>query len=234
MRKAGCTYAEILKEVLVAKSTLSMWLRSVGLSKQQTQRITRKRIAAARRGAQQRRAVRLAELASHIERGQKQIGALTSRELWLIGVALYWAEGAKQRESGLSSGIMFGNSDPEMIRLFIAWLHRMGVKESDMLFELYVHETRRREAQTFKKWWAQQVGIATHHIYRLYFKRGNVNTNRKNTGDLYHGLLRVKVRQSTSLNRQITGWTQGIVAALGSGVIGNTSAFGAEDSRFDP
>jgi len=42
LRKKGLSYSEILKCVPVAKSTLSLWLRSVGLSKKQRQRLTDK------------------------------------------------------------------------------------------------------------------------------------------------------------------------------------------------
>ncbi len=46
LRKKGLSYREILKRVFVAKSTLSLWLGDVGLSKKQKQRITQKRIEA--------------------------------------------------------------------------------------------------------------------------------------------------------------------------------------------
>ena len=50
LRKAGLTYSEILSKIPVAKSTLSDWLYSVGLSKKQKQRITEKRLAASLKG----------------------------------------------------------------------------------------------------------------------------------------------------------------------------------------
>jgi transposase len=50
LRRQGYSYSEILKRVPVAKSTLSLWLRSVGLAKQQKQRLTEKRLAALKRG----------------------------------------------------------------------------------------------------------------------------------------------------------------------------------------
>ena len=55
MRKQGLSYRQILEVVPVAKSTLSLWLRGVGLSKRQNQQLTDRRIAAAKRGAESRR-----------------------------------------------------------------------------------------------------------------------------------------------------------------------------------
>ena len=66
LRTKGKTYSEILKEIPVAKSTLSLWLRKVGLSKSQKQRITKKRVKAGLKGAQKRREQRI-ELTNIVE-----------------------------------------------------------------------------------------------------------------------------------------------------------------------
>ena len=234
LRKEGHTYSEILAEIHVAKSTLSEWLKSVGLSIAQKQRITQKSILAARRGAEARRTERLRQLAECARRGRNHIDTLNTRELWLIGIALYWAEGSKQKATSVSTGIMFGNSDPRMIRVFLRWVKLLGISQSDLRFELYVHESRKSDVSRFRKWWARMVRVVPGRISRVYFKKGNIQTKRKNVGDLYHGLLRIKVNSSTMLNRQVNGWIEGIVASLGSGVTGNTPAFGAGESRFDP
>lgn|GEM_PF-4594790 len=77
-------------------------------------------------------------------------------------------------------------------------------------------------------------GVTDKEYWESLSKNGNQKTSRLNTEDLYHGLIRIRVKESTSLNRRLAGWSRGIVAAVGDGVIGNTSAFEAEESRFDP
>ena len=234
LRREGKTYSEILSEISVAKSTLSEWLKSVQLAKPQKQRITKKRKESALRGAQARRTARVTEVQSLKHKGLADISEISNRELWLIGVALYWAEGAKQHEHSPSTGIMFANSDPEMIVVFMKWLEQAGVSLPEIWFELYVHETRKSESADFRRWWARELGVPLQKLNRVYFKKGNPKTRRKNVGDLYHGLIRIKVNSSTTLNRKINGWVHGIVVSLGSGVTGNTSAFEAEDSRIVP
>ncbi len=128
---------------------------------------------------------------------------------------------------------MFSNSDPNMLKVFLVWLRQLGIPDDAICFELYVHDDRKSEAKEFLLWWADALNIKSSRIGNIYFKRGNPKTNRTNVGDLYHGLIRIKVRLSTVLNRKVNGWISGIVASLGSGVTGNTSAFEAEDSRFD-
>ena len=234
LRRLGKTYSEILSEVFVAKSTLSEWFKSVHLSQPQIQRITQKRIDARLRGAKSKKNKRLAEITRLSDEGKISVGILSRRELWLIGTALYWAEGSKQNTRSPSAGMIFGNSDYRMIAVFLTWLKQAGVSTENIDFELYVHVNRKEDAPEFKKWWAEKLGISMMRIQKMYLKPGNPKTRRSNVGDLYHGLLRIRVRSSTILNRRVQGWTDGIVAAMGNGVIGNTSAFEAEESRIVP
>ena len=59
LRGAGLLYSEILQEIPVAKSTLSLWLQSVSLSKRQVQRLTEKKSEAIQRGWQSRKNERI-------------------------------------------------------------------------------------------------------------------------------------------------------------------------------
>ena len=212
MRKNGRTYNEILEQIPVAKSTLSLWLRSVGLAEPQKQRITQRRIDAQRRGAQSRHFTRIREVNRWIEQGCKDIGIISERELWLISTALYWAEGSKQNSVSISAGIQFCNSDVRMIAVFLKWLGTLNIPDEDIIFELYVHDNRKSEIKAFCRWWCAQLRITRRKINRVYFKRDKPRTNRANIGDLYHGLLRIRVKSSTILNRKVSGWIEGIVA----------------------
>ena len=122
LRTQGLSYNEILKKVPVAKSTLSLWLRSVGLSKQQEQHLTEKRRAAQLRGAEARHRQRLDSTARIMESARKDIFNLTAREKLLIGAMLYWAEGSKQKEGNWGVGIQFGNSDHRISPFFQKFL----------------------------------------------------------------------------------------------------------------
>ena len=112
LRKEGKTYNEILKEVRVAKSTLSPWLQDVGLAKKQKQRITQKRKEGQRKGARARKDQRIQRSEEIFEQAEKEVGIISSRELWLMGTMLYWAEGGKEKEWGPGRRIQFGNTDP--------------------------------------------------------------------------------------------------------------------------
>lgn len=208
LRKQGFSYSEILKEIPVAKSTVSLWLRSVGLAKKQKQRITEKRIAAALRGAKAKKEKRIALVKEIKDKARKEIRKISKRDLWLIGTALHWAEGSKEKENKVGAGIQFSNSDPKMILLFLKWLKtNFSINNSDLVYELYIHETAK--IKNAKLYWANILLTPAKDI-RVYLKRNKINTNRKNTGNDYYGLIRVRVKKSSGLNRKITGWIEGI------------------------
>ncbi len=209
LRRRGLSYSEILKEVSVAKSTLALWLQSVNLSKKQTQRLTEKKLLSARRGGMARHTARIALTQKIYQEARKDIRHLTKRELWLAGVLLYWAEGSKERDSSVGTQLKFNNSDPRMVRLFLIWLKEVfNVQEDDIVYELYIHKTG--DAQKAIQFWENATSCERGKI-RIYFKRHRVKkTNRKNVEENYHGLLRVGVRKSSSLNRKIDGWVNAL------------------------
>jgi hypothetical protein len=205
LRKEGHSYSEILKKVPVAKSTLSLWLRSVGLAKEQKQKITEKRIAGALRGAKSRKDQKLKITKEISDKAKKEIKYINKRDLWLIGIALYWAEGSKEKETG--SRIIFNNSDPKMILIFLKWLKGIFSITDNIIYELYIHETANiKNAQDY---WSKILSIPTKNI-RTYLKKNKIKTIRKNVGNNYHGLIRIVVSKSTNLNRKIAGWIEGI------------------------
>jgi hypothetical protein len=57
-----------------------------------------------------------------------------------------------------------------------------------------------------EKFWLGITGINPTQLRRSVLKRHNPKTTRKNTGDDYHGCLRIDVRRSMDLYRKIEGW----------------------------
>jgi len=210
LRKQGKSYSEIMEMVPIAKSTLSEWLRDVGLAKAQKQRLTEKKLASAKRGGLARKMQRVEGSNAIFSQARLDVGSLTKRDIFLIGVALYWAEGSKQKEHNVSNPLVFGNSDPNMIKFFLNWLAELGVPKSEFIYELYIHKTGNIGKSV--EFWADVVNQPISVFdQRVYFKQGNPKTIRKNSGESYNGLLRVKVKKSTNLNRKVSGWIQGIV-----------------------
>jgi transcriptional regulator with XRE-family HTH domain len=211
LRKKGLSYSEILKKIPVAKSTLSLWLRSVGLSKTQKQRLTKKKLVAALRGSEVKKKQRLLITKEIRDKARKDIKKLSERELWLIGIVFYWAEGSKQKEHNVSQVVEFSNSDPRAIRIFIKWLLNIcKLPKQDIQFRIYLHENNKERLDDVQKYWSKITQFSIKNFQKITWKKHKINTNRKNIGKKYFGVLTVKVKKSTNLNRKIEGWIQGI------------------------
>ncbi len=216
LRRQGLSYREILTEVPVAKSTISLWLRSVGLSKRQKQRLTEKKLMSVRKGAEAKKKQRTILTREIMTSAQKEIGTINRRELWFIGTMLYWAEGSKEKEYCPGSRVQFTNTDPEMICVFLRWLKEICNKGwGDITIDLTIHELHRNRTEEILHFWLNTIHCPPgYDIQHVYYKKGNPHTIRKNTGPSYHGTLRINVKSSSSLHRRIAGWTNGVVECL--------------------
>lgn len=211
LRRKGYSYSEIRKEVPVAKSTLTLWLREIGLVKRQKQRLTQRRLEAALRGAQKRKQDRILRTEEIYSRSAEEVKSISKRELWLIGIALYWAEGSKEKPNYRGAEVRFSNSDPLMIKLFLKWLVEVcKVPLERIKFSLYIHENCKPRLNKVIDFWSRCTNISRSEFKYIYFKKNKINTLRKNVGEDYFGVLRISVKTSSELNRKITGWVRGI------------------------
>ena len=169
-------------------------------------------MAAGLRGGAARKNQRIKFVENITKTSKNEIEGLSFRELWFIGVALYWAEGTKSKTYNPSMGVVFTNSDYEMLQIYIHWLKRCcGVVSDQLNYEIYIHETYRDRIQKVIKFWSDKLSVSESCLQTIRYKKNKIKTLRKNTGDLYNGCLRVKVKASSTLNRRIMGWISGIM-----------------------
>ncbi|MFB8776794.1 hypothetical protein [Streptomyces broussonetiae] len=208
LRLQGWTYDQIQVELGCSKSSISLWVRDLPAPLRSAQP-TQARAAPRARPAQD---------PAEREVAAPEIGTLSDRELFLVGVGLYWAEGAKAKP-GSYRRVIFVNSDPNMIRLFLAWLDLLGVAPERRRFSVNIHQSA--DVPAAEVYWARQVGIEVRTLLKTSLKKHNPKTNRTNVGDNYHGCLRVAVLKSAGLHSQIEGWWNQIVlgSPLSSGMV---------------
>lgn len=216
LRKEGKTYSEILSQIHVAKSTLSIWLGEAGLAKPQKQRITELRMISQKKGALKRKTNRIESSANIFEKAESEVGAISDRDLWLIGTMLYWAEGTKQKDWNVSQSLQFTNSDPVMIKVFLLWLRNsLKIEDSELIISLAIHENNKNRLGTVINHWKGITGMKDPFSDRVYFKRHKDKGYRRNLGEKYYGTVRVTVKRSTDLNRKVTGWVRGVCRIAG-------------------
>ncbi|MFC8124536.1 hypothetical protein [Streptomyces sp. NPDC057302] len=207
LRRQGRTYNEIRAELGCSKSSVSLWVRDLPHPEPKcTPEEQRARMNAglARLRADQDRERRATKQAAAAE-----IGRLSDRELFIAGVALYWAEGSKDKPYRRAEALQFINSDPNVIRLHLRWLALLGVEPDRLTLRVSIHEAA--DVAAAERHWADVVGVDVRAFSKPTLKKHKPRTTRRNTGDGYHGCLVIYVRQSADLYRRMEGAWYGIV-----------------------
>jgi transcriptional regulator with XRE-family HTH domain len=207
LRLQGWTYDQIQVELGCSKSSVSLWVRD--LPKPERKRTREEASAIARRGWEATMRLRDEERQRTKETARQAVGKLSPRELFLLGVGLYWAEGGKDKTYDRREKVAFVNSDPGMIQVFLAWLDLLEVERERLRFTVMIHESA--NVAGAEQYWADLVDADHSAFNKTSIKKHNPKTARKNVGDSYRGCLVINVLKGADLYRRIEGSWYGIV-----------------------
>ncbi|MER5546154.1 hypothetical protein ABT072_27745 [Streptomyces sp. NPDC002589] len=208
LRLQGWTYDQIEAELGCSRSSVSLWVRD--LPRPEPRYTPEEQRALMREGLARRRATEREKLEMTKVAALRETGELTDRELFMVGVALYWAEGSKSKPYDRRERAIFVNSDPGVIKTYLAWLDLLEVDRERLNFRLLIHESA--DVDAAHRFWAAVADVDTSVFAKPTLKKHNPKTVRKNTGDDYHGCLVIGVARSAHLYNRIEGWWAGIVA----------------------
>jgi hypothetical protein len=204
LRTQGLSYNEIVAQLGVAKSSVSLWVRDIPCPKRFAYVHSERRLEGLRRYNE----ARTARQAAESEAAAAQIGELTDRELLIAGAIAYWCEGSKSKSYRRSSDrVIFTNSDPGLVRFFLRFLDVTGVQRSDLIFKVHIHESADLEAA--HRFWEEVTAAPSDLFGKPTLKHHNPKTTRGNVGESCHGCLRIEVRRGGELYRKIEGWASG-------------------------
>ncbi|WP_413758610.1 hypothetical protein [Streptomyces sp. MMBL 11-3] len=211
LRLQGWTYDRIQAELGCSKGSISLWVRD--LPKPERRDSVEQAKLAAQKRWEHELAVRDEERRRTKEAAAATVGGLSERELLLAGVSLYWAEGTKDKPYARRESVTFVNSDPGVIRLYLAWLALLGIGHERLQYRVMIHMTA--DVEGAERYWADLVGVDAAVFQRTTIKKHNPRTVRKNVGEDYRGCLVVRVSQGAELYRRIEGWWSGMVDSVG-------------------
>jgi len=191
-RDQGASIKDIARRVGVSVSSVSTWVRDIELTPEQHAALQLRNVAYNRQmsGTWKQAANRRAERAAYQAHGR----AVSRRgeTLFVAGCMLYWAEGAKHRNT-----LTFTNSDPEMVRFFVRFLRGCFEVDDDdirVTCNLFAdHVERQREVERF---W---LGVAD--VPETCLCKSSVNvyskySQKKRQNKLPYGTCRVSVSRT--------------------------------------
>ncbi len=130
LRRQGESINSIAKKLSISKSTASVWCRDVVLSETQLKVLSEKSntraISALLHASEKKRSERIIATEKEIRIGKQNVGRLSTRDIFMVGLGLYWGEGYKKGSQELG----FTNSDPALILFYIQWLNRIYKSQS--------------------------------------------------------------------------------------------------------
>ena len=122
IRKQGVSISDISAKLNVSKSTVSMWCRDIVLSADAIANISSssesKSTKSLLKYTESLRIRRQKNTEISKKQGKNTLGELTKRDIYCVGIGLYWGEGYKRG----SQEFGFTNSDPGMIKFYVKWL----------------------------------------------------------------------------------------------------------------
>jgi hypothetical protein len=188
----GLPINEISRRVSVSKSSVSLWVRDIELTPQQEEALRAKnpaynrQLSGWRQNAAKHRAKRMAAQESGRTLAQR------SEPLHLAGCMLYWAEGSKRRNQ-----LCFSNSDPEMVKFFVAFLKTyFDVRDSDIRITCHLfadHIERQREVEQF---WLNEAGLPSESLRKSVVNVYSRSSKRKRINKLPYGTCQVVVSRT--------------------------------------
>lgn len=213
LRTRGLSYTEIRGRISVPKSTLSYWLKGLQLTGPQKQRLREKRLQIARANSEKRILRTDEAITTAWKSSAGDIKEISKRELWLMGVMLYWRERcASGTTEDVRKGVRFTSSNPYLIKLFLKWLQEIGrLDDKEIKFDIFADSNKKDEIPNMIKHWASVTDFPEEYFSRIYFHKPKIKRRVRNFSNRTpFGLLRVRVKASSMMARQISGWVKGI------------------------
>ncbi|MCL4253120.1 MAG: helix-turn-helix domain-containing protein [Anaerolineae bacterium] len=199
LRAQGISIIQIAKQLGVSRGSVSAWVRDVPLTDEQMHQLAKNKGMSngQRIGSSVNRDKALAQRKIWQDVGRAK--AREGRDLHKTGCLLYWAEGAKGRNQ-----VIFVNSDPEMMKLFIRFLREeLNVAEKDFIVIIHCHSHEPDDWERITNYWLGILGLTQQNMRNLNVKKGS--DTRKNRLD--NGICTLRV-YSTELAMHIYGAIQ--------------------------
>ncbi len=221
LRSQGYSYNEIYKILGVPKSTQSGWFKDFPLSEEARTRINKKVEVGVLNGLVKRNKAQtlIAQERNNniFLQAKDSIKNFLLKDLFFVGVALYWAEGYKRpvkiggREVTHHS-ISFTNSDGEMIKFFMLFLRKcLEIEESRIRLNLRLFDRKQEKQAIF--YWLNVTGLKRESLGKISYVKSLSSQSKRQFNRLPFGTIAVRVSDTKKFH-QLIGFIAGVKGKL--------------------
>jgi len=204
LRKKGYSINQIVKEAGLTKSSVSLWVRDIVLTKVQKNKLSERGRSV--ESIEKRRINRLFNEKQKrqviIDQAKKDFNNVSFEQLKLIGIILYLGEG---RKAGRGS-VCLANSDPAVIKIMMRFFREI-CKVQEEKFHGHIHTFAHADVEKTEKYWSQITKIPRKQFYKTYIKPSAASLQKRDT--LPFGTLDIYIH-NTQLFLTIMGWIEKI------------------------
>src|SRR3989338_4501217 len=205
LRKQGKSIGEIASLLNASKGAISYWCRDISLSKDQIHPLLITNLQGLKKGqlivAEMRRNERYDRVGKFQMEAFEDIGKLTERDLFMLGIALYWAEGSKTRGQTILC-----NTDPNILRAFLHFVQYVHSRYSpEIQCRIQLNISHKERYQQILAYWMSELSLKENQFAKPTF----IQVKHKKIyphPEKYYGVVRIVVRKSTNLNYKINGY----------------------------
>ena len=203
LRRKGLSIKDIAKKLRVSPGSVSLWCQEVVLTVAQKNVLKRKQYLAGQQGRQKgadmNKAKRTGALANAEMLAIDEIREVSNRELFYLGLGIYWGEGVKSR-TGQTSVV---NSDPRILRVMIRWFTEcLSVRISDFRPYVYISIMHKKREQIIMRHWEEVLGLPAQQFKSPIYLTQKPKQKYENH-DSYFGVVALRVSRSTNLKYRI-------------------------------
>ncbi len=209
LRREGYSYNIIAAKLNLPKSTLSDWLSEIPYkpNREIIERVKNARLKSAIFKNRQK----IDQINEMRDIASKELGEISRRDLWLLGIGIYLGEGSKSNET-----IRVVNSDPDIIKIAMGWFEKicgLGTKN----FRPYLHLYPDNDVKKSLAYWSGITKIPRNQFGKISIDRRTDKSTRK-SGKLPYGTIHLHAKSlgdkehGRKLHRRIAGWIYAITS----------------------
>lgn len=203
LRKSGFSYSYISEKIRITKGTLSAWLSSVPYAPNDEMLLKMGKARTASGLAKHK--LKLDSMDKANRQAKRDIGVLSRRDVFMLGLGLYLGEGTKTHDI-----VRIINSNPQTMSFAVRWFKEVcGLENSNFRLRLHVYPDN-NVAESIK-FWSLATSISESQFQQTYIdvRKGKKMFKR---GKLPYGTAHLSIRSNgrkefgVFLARRINGW----------------------------